>query len=74
MYAETQWTPLPTGHGPLGLASQKKGQVTPTVREDTHHELPLTTYSKIMHTISVVSVLKYLLVPLAVTASEDKRE
>lgn len=30
MYAATQWTPLPTGHGPLGLASLKKGQVTPT--------------------------------------------
>ena len=37
MYAATQWTPLPTGHGPLGLASQKKGQVTPTVRTDTNH-------------------------------------
>ena len=37
MYAATQWTPLPTGHGPLGLASQKKGQVTPTVRTDTTH-------------------------------------
>ena len=40
MYAATQWTPLPTGHGPLGLASQKKGQVTPTVREETHHQQP----------------------------------
>ena len=39
MYAATQWTPLPTGHGPLGLASLKKGQVTPTVRSDTNNYL-----------------------------------
>lgn len=39
MYAATQWTPLPTGHGPLGLASLKKGQVTPAVRTDTNLKL-----------------------------------
>ncbi|GEO55699.1 hypothetical protein WCO01_09010 [Weissella confusa] len=38
MYAATQWTPLPTGHGPLGLASLKKRQVTPTDRSDTNHK------------------------------------
>ena len=36
MYAPSAWTPLPTGHGLLGLASLKKGQVTPTVRADTN--------------------------------------
>ena len=40
MYAPAAWTPLPTGHGPLGLASQKKGQVAPAVRTDTNHNLP----------------------------------
>ncbi len=35
MYAPTAWPPLPTGHGPLGLASQKKGQVTRRDSDDT---------------------------------------
>ena len=38
MYAPSAWTPLPTGHGPLGLASLQKGQVTPAVRTDTNHQ------------------------------------
>ena len=38
MYAAKQWTPLPTVHGPLGLASQKKGQVTRRDSDDTQHK------------------------------------
>ena len=37
VYAATQWTPLPTGHGPLGLASLQKGQVTRRGSDDTNH-------------------------------------
>ena len=37
MYAATQWTPLPTGHGLLGLASIQKGQVTRRGSDDTNH-------------------------------------